>query len=234
MSESMLTATRRLFYERGGPWYRCRAAELLGSRRYSQPALFGMDRRLAELFGGRAGTFVEAGAHDGYTQSNTYYLERFLGWRGVLVEPVPRLAARCARRRPRARVFNCALVGEAEPGELAEIHFGDLMSTLDPEAVPADVRRRYSAAVPARTLSSVLDEAGVADLDVLILDVEGREADVLRGLDLERHAPAYMLLEALEIETARPRYAALLEPRYELVEDFSSYDLLFRRTAGPR
>jgi hypothetical protein len=83
--------------------------------RYSQPALFGMDRRLEALMPWPGGTFLEAGAHDGYTQSNTYFLEHHRGWSGVLVEPVPELRAKCERRRPRAQVFGCALVGPGTP-----------------------------------------------------------------------------------------------------------------------
>jgi hypothetical protein len=41
-----------------------------------------MDRKLDELFDGRPGFFVEAGANDGYQQSNTYYLEHLRGWSG--------------------------------------------------------------------------------------------------------------------------------------------------------
>ncbi|CAG0895132.1 unnamed protein product [Cyprideis torosa] len=35
----------------------------------------------------RNGTFLEAGGHDGYFLSNTYYLEKKLGWTGVMIEP---------------------------------------------------------------------------------------------------------------------------------------------------
>jgi hypothetical protein len=40
---------------------------------------------LVDLFGRRfRGFFVEAGAHDGVDISNTLYLEKKLGWRGLL------------------------------------------------------------------------------------------------------------------------------------------------------
>ena len=49
----------------------------------------------------RGGVFVEAGANDGYAQSNTYYFERMRGWSGVLIEPVPELAHHCPFRAGR-------------------------------------------------------------------------------------------------------------------------------------
>ena len=61
-----------------------------------------MDRQLDEILAKRGGFFVEAGANDGYRQSNTYLLERARGWTGILVEAIPDLARRCARERPRS------------------------------------------------------------------------------------------------------------------------------------
>ena len=79
---------RRLAYER------------LGSARFSTPALYGMDLALDRIIDRTDGVFLEAGGFDGYTQSNTYYLERHRGWHGILVEPVPELAAQARRNRP--------------------------------------------------------------------------------------------------------------------------------------
>jgi FkbM family methyltransferase len=233
--ESALRSLRRRFYNIGGPWYRCRLFEAFGSQRYSAPALFGMDRRLAELMPWTGGTFVEAGAHDGYTQSNTYYLERHLGWSGALVEAIPELQARARRRRPRSKVVGCALVGPGFARDTAEVRFGDLMSTVGGDGSHAagglavTGRRGYSIEVPARTLESVLSETGMEAIDLLVLDVEGHELDVLAGLDLERHAPRYMLIEALDRAAQQPAIELALAQSYDFAEALSEYDLLYRR-----
>jgi FkbM family methyltransferase len=230
-----ITAARRRFYNASGPWYRARLFEKLGSQRYSHPALFGIDRRLAELLPWDGGTFVEAGAHDGYTQSNTYYLERCRGWTGVLVEPVPELRARCERRRRHSTVVGCALVAPEQAGRTVEVQFGDLMSTVDGDGTHAAGglavagRHAYSVSVPGRTLTSVLDDAGLTAIDLIVLDVEGREPDVLAGLDLARHAPRYLLVEMLERERQQPSIDAALAGRFEFAEALSEYDMLYRR-----
>jgi FkbM family methyltransferase len=231
-----LRPLRRRFYELGGPWYRCRLFETLGSHRYSQPALFGMDARLAELMPWRGGTFVEAGAHDGYTQSNTYYLERWRGWSGVLVEPIPELRRRCERRRPRSQVVGCALVGPDFASDAVAIRRGDLMSTIVPGATgtierPASAQAEPQAIdVPARTLSAVLDDAGVSEVDVLVLDLEGAELEAIAGLELDRHAPRHILVEALDRAAQQPGLDAALAPEYEFAALLSDYDLLYRRS----
>jgi FkbM family methyltransferase len=230
----VLTAGRRAFYNLDGPWLRCRLFEALGSRRYSWPALNELDRRLQPLLPDRPGTFLEAGAHDGYTQSNTYYLERFRGWRGVLVEAVPELATKAVKRRAQSRVVQAALVGPEREGEEVVIHFGDLTSTLGDRGLTERGlhnagREPYDVRVPGRTISSILDEAGLSSLDLLLLDIEGQELEALRGLDLERHGPALMVIEMLDMATQRPAFDELLASHYEFVCALSADDAAYRR-----
>jgi FkbM family methyltransferase len=204
--------------------------EALGSERYSSPALFGMDGKLAELMPEQGGTFVEAGAHNGYTQSNTYYLERYRGWSGVLIDAVPSLAAKCARRRRRSQVFCCALVGQEYALPDATMRVSDLMSEIEGDAsLPESGHGPKHVTVQARTLSSVLDEAQIGPIDLIVLDVERRELDVLAGLDLERHSPRYLLIEELEPGTMRARYSEALHPTMRFVEALSPHDLLYER-----
>lgn len=222
-----LGALRRTLFER------------LGSDRYSRPSLHGMDRALERHLPREGGFFVEAGAYDGFIQSNTYWLERFRGWHGVLVEPVPHLYRRCARRRPAARVFNCALVAPGEEGPV-RMSYGGLMSVVhgsgDAAAAAEHARAgdmhgwddSYEIEAPGRTLTSVLEEAGAGEIDLLSLDVEGYEASALRGLDLDRFAPRYVLVEMGEQER-RPEVEAVLGDRYEAIDEPSPMDVLYRR-----
>jgi FkbM family methyltransferase len=231
---SLIVRARRAFYNLNGPWLRRGLFEALGSKRFSRPALHGMDARLEELLPQDGGTFVEAGAHDGFTQSNTYYLERFRGWRGVLVEAVPELHAKASRRRRRSVVVQAALVAPEREGDQVVMHFGDLMSTSgDPCHAQGGLRnagrRAYEVRAPGRTLDSILAEAGIDRPDLLVLDVEGNELDALRGLDLDRHGPGLMVIEMLDMPSQRPAFDALLADRYEFVEALSADDALYRR-----
>jgi hypothetical protein len=88
-------------------------------------------------------------------------------------------------------------------------------------------RAGYSGEVPARTASSVLDEAGLS-VDLMVLDVEGNELDVLAGLDLERHAPRYLLVEALDRAAQQRVLDGALAAYYEPLQALSEFDLLYR------
>ena len=78
--------------------------------------------------------------------------------------------------------------------------------------------------MPARTLTSILDQHRVRRIDLLSLDVEGYELSVLRGLDFDRHAPRYLLVEA----RYREEIDAFLAPRYDTVAELGYRDVLYR------
>lgn len=198
-----------------------------------------MDARLERYIGERPGFFVEAGASDGYEQSNTYALERIHGWRGLLVEPIPELARAAERERNASRVFNCALTDSEAPGATVHLLYGGLMTVVaggrpddaewiaDAHALPQE-QRPHEFEVPARTLSSLLDEVRAPEVGLLSLDVEGYEPTVLRGLDFSRHSPRLILVEARD-EEACLAVEDVLGGRYRLFERMSPFDLLYGR-----
>jgi hypothetical protein len=51
--------------------------------------------------------------------------------------------------------------------------------------------------VSIRTLTDVLDEFAISQVDFLKIDVEGMEPEVLRGLDLTRIRPSVIIAEAM-------------------------------------
>ena len=213
------------------------AAEARGEDRLSHPALHELDRKLDAIIDRDGGFYVEAGGHDGFTQSNTYWLERFRGWRGMLVEPMPELAAEARLSRPGAVVMQCALVSMQETRPTLRMRFGDLMSMVDGAreshwpslGTVLGWRDEYELEVQARTLSSLLDEIDAPEVDLLSLDVEGFEGPALQGLDLARHAPRYVLVEIHDRERDRPPVDAVLGERYVEHSWLSPVDLLYVR-----
>jgi len=155
----------------------------------------------------------------------------------VLVEGIPELARACSRHRPRSRVVQCALVAPEDEGTAVTMHYSNLQSIVDGalpyEHVEAGAQSQgensYAVEVPGRTLSSVLDDVAPSRFDLLVLDVEGYEPNVLRGLDLERHAPAFALVEVLDHSDGRAAIDEALAGRYEEVDRLTPHDVLFRR-----
>jgi FkbM family methyltransferase len=203
--------------------------------------LAGLDKQLEPHIDFDNGIFVEAGANDGQTQSNTAYFARHRGWRGLLVEPIPELAARCRAARPESVVENCALVATDADGQSVPMTYCGLMSVVDggwsdPEAERAHVETgrqiqsltTYHVDVPGRSLSVLLDKHKMSHIDLLSLDVEGFERQALEGLDLTRHRPRFILVEA----RFRDEIDDLLLPCYETIAQLSHHDVLYRAKKG--
>ena len=215
-----------------------RLFEALGSDRYSRPALNNLDAKLAGYFAYKNGFFIEVGANDGYAQSNTYYLERFLAWQGILVEGIPELYTQCRKERQNSTVFNCALVPAGYPEPFIDMTYSNLMSLVKgaQKSVKEEmehVRRgneiqkveSYEIRVPARTLTSILDECNVKEIDFLSIDVEGYELNVLMGLDMHKYKPKYMLIEARYRDDINNHVSDL----YNVVAELSHHDILYKR-----
>ena len=78
--------------------------------------------------------------------------------------------------------------------------------------------------VPGRPLSRLLDEAGLPRVDLFSLDVEGYECEVLKGLDISRHRPRYILVETKRLNEV----LGLLAPHYIQIDQLTFHDYLLK------
>lgn len=156
------------------------------------------------FFGKRTtGVFVEIGAFDGLTYSNTWGLaER--GWAGLLVEPLPELAAKCRKNhRNHSQVHIAETAVGALHGVTSLILAGALTTANHAQATEyktTEWARRLvtdaSIEVPINTLDSLLDERKVpVGFDLLVVDVEGYEGAVFEGFNLTHWLPKMLIVE---------------------------------------
>jgi FkbM family methyltransferase len=191
-----------------------------------------LDKKLEKYLDFKHGFFIEAGANDGLTQSNTLFYERYKQWTGLLVEPIPDLASQCKINRPQCIVENYALVPHDFTESHIEMRYSNLMSLVkgamkSEEAEIAHIEKginSYDVKVPTATLTSILDRHSVKNIDLFSLDVEGFELSVLQGLDLDKYRPKWMLIET----KYREEIDGFLSQWYEVADLLSHHDVLYK------
>ncbi len=149
--------------------------------------------------------FVDVGANEPRHLSITASLHDE-GWRGLLIEADPELAAELRIHRPGDVVVEAAAADG--DGELVFHRVpGTGLGTLDADEAAAAAARGFAVetvAVRTRSLDEILDEADLGDIHFMSIDVEGAEAVVLQGLSLTRHRPWTLCVEAVLPGTSTP------------------------------
>jgi FkbM family methyltransferase len=157
----------------------------------------GQDKIVDEYFAGRRdGIFVDIGAYDGITFSNTLMLERERGWTGICIEPLPDIFAELQTNRRCICLQAC--IGNREEGaveflavqsEAARTRMlSGVLSEYDPRHLVRvdDELKEFGGSkrlirLPMRHLHAVLHEYGIGHVDYLSIDTEGSELLILRS-----------------------------------------------------
>lgn len=134
------------------------------------------------------GTYVEMGAADGLSISNTVFFERELGWGGLLVEPGSRFGRLVRNRKASGRntILHAAVCAENRTAEWVEQANADVSGVLS-DMNSYHLRRYHTHStrrtIQCRTLHAMLREAGIRHIDFFSLDTEGSELSVLATMD---------------------------------------------------
>jgi FkbM family methyltransferase len=157
------------------------------------------------------GVYFEIGALDGERYSNTYVLEKCLGWRGLLIEAQPENFAQLKKNRCSGGCGN-VLIGEA----VCDTTNGTLGFTAgggpvagQPEFFDEKFKMDFYGAndvktikVPCNPLSYVFDQHGFKKIDFWSLDVEGAELAVLQTVNWSRVEISVIMMENAEDKKA--------------------------------
>jgi FkbM family methyltransferase len=162
-------------------------------RFYSQQ---GEDRFLYENFlNYRDGIFIELGAMNGITFSNSLFFEQELNWKGILIEPTYQYN-QLIQNRPNCFNFNYA-VSEID-GEVEFIGneaLGGIRNTMhDNHFYGWKLNEQTSYLVKSKPIKKIIDEINekINKVDFFSIDVEGGELEVLNTYDWE--IPTYVIL----------------------------------------
>lgn len=155
---------------------------------YSQ---IGQDKKVFEFYHGkRDGYFIELGAYDGIALSNTYALEKQLGWKGICVEPLHtrfvnlvtnRTAHCCNLAVYHTTGLNVSFDIEGDSGMLSGIN-----THIDAHKATVD-RNKKTVTVKTISLNDLLEKYNAPEfIEYMSLDTEGSEYEILRTLDFKK------------------------------------------------
>lgn len=146
---------------------------------------------------------VDIGAHDGIDGSNSrqFVLD---GWSALLVEPLPSafdaLEKNCAGlKNVRLCRSACADFDDAGLFFIGVDGPTGQTSSLCNDDVWRHNHSGQQISVPVRRLTTLLEQYGLpATFGILLIDTEGMDLEVLKGLDFEKYRPAVICTEIYE------------------------------------
>jgi FkbM family methyltransferase len=206
-------------------------------------SLNNLDEKLLKYLNFNNGFFIEAGANDGISQSNTLMYEQKFNWTGLLIEPSFIKYEECKKNRPKCIVENYALVNESYKEKTI---YGDFAFHQKNESLCGQITRKEDyfdddlkwnldeknknskiIEVPCATLNSILEKHNIQHIDFFSLDVEGYEIEVLNGFDVIKYRPKYILIETGNQYRYDNICSHMISKNYKILENLSDIDTLF-------
>lgn len=144
----------------------------------------------------RNGTFVDIGANDGETLSNTLFFEEQLGWNGICIEPLPHIFEKLKNRRRCLCIQGCIADHDGTEEFLMIKGYAEMLSGIirhyDPHhraRIEAESHGNYQKVkVNTYNLNTLLNHYGFKHIDYLSIDTEGGELGILQSIDFTTYS----------------------------------------------
>jgi FkbM family methyltransferase len=180
---------------------------------------------LGKLGGKNNGYFVDFGASDGITFSNSYLLEKAFGWNGILCEPLTRHHKSLFELRNCNINTNCVYPETGKILTFSESVNEDMLSCLEEHK---EKGKTYEKSFKVLTISinDLLDLYDAPnEIDYLSLDTEGGEYEILKSVNWDKYNFSLITVEHNWGEKRQPIYDFLTEKGYERYNtDLSQWD----------
>tara|TARA_B100000686_G_scaffold197579_1_gene204436 strand:- start:417 stop:1247 length:831 start_codon:yes stop_codon:yes gene_type:complete len=151
-------------------------------------------------------TFFEFGATNGFDLSNSYILETFLNWKGVISEPSPQWHNELKKNRPNADIITDCIWSESEKNlDFFESDVGVLSSLNDykesdkismPGNTMARIKNGKIISVRTISMNHVIEKKfKFKSPSYISIDTEGSEYEILKTFDFKKYRPILFTIE---------------------------------------
>lgn len=168
---------------------------------------------LAELNFKKDGYFVEFGATNGKDLSNTYMLEKELGWTGIVAEPAMVWRDDLIKNRSCYISFDCVWSRSNEEIEFNEVEHAELSTINDFSDndwhAPSRAEGRKYKVYTVSLLDLLKQHNAPKEIDYLSIDTEGSEFEILSAFDFDAYK--------IKVITCEHNFTPMREKLFELL-----------------
>ena len=173
------------------------------------------------------GFFIDLACADGITINNTYFLEKYLNWKGLLFEPNPYYKSKIEQSRKAKLITDCVSDKEDEVlsfridnGMLGGIVSQDMDNNMITRG--DQLKNAKIIKVKTTTLFNELEKINAPKLiDFLSLDVEGAEWLILKNFPFDKYKFRCMTIERpnhmLDILLEKNDYRQVAHLMYDVI-----------------
>mgnify|MGYP001201833325 CR=1 FL=1 len=151
-------------------------------------------------------TFLEFGATDGISLSNSYMLENSFKWTGLLAEPSPQWHEELNNNRPNTKILSeCIWKSSGDKLDFFVSDIGELSSINDfihsdlssmPGNTHARVQEGKVVKVETLSINDAIENNFHGDAPSYIsIDTEGSEYEILKAFDFVKYQPVVFTIE---------------------------------------
>lgn len=152
------------------------------------------------------GFFLDLGAHDGISCSNTYFFEKERNWTGICVEPIPDVYKLLTENRKSIN-YNVCISDKDGIVNFRRVNGAPEMLSGILEFMPSEHIDRinhecslYNGSfedikVESKNINSILMKHGNPKIDFLSIDTEGAEFSILKTIDFEKNQIEFLTVE---------------------------------------
>lgn len=177
----------------------------------------------------RDGFYLDVGCAQAVKGSNTFYLEKHLGWRGIGVDAQAEYAPEWKEVRPNSLFVSFLVSDQSDVSEKFFKSYGRGISSTDREWASG---KGFGVEWPTEevqaqtiTLDDLLDHEGVTKIDLLSMDIEGHEPKALAGFDIGRFRPELVVIERQVKREKNSLVSAYFERNgYEIIQKYRPFD----------
>lgn len=210
-------------------------------KRYS--ARGNIDKSLIDIINKRNGFYLEVGAYNGISESVSLRFEKELKWSGLLIEPNPLHFKYLKKNRSNNICLNYICLSKEYLKKKLYIKNLNLMSHIVDDknkiyfkdypierinllAKDANLGNFKNYECKIEMLENIFEKFDINIIDLAIIDVEGSELELLKGINFKKIKINYFCIESYNFEKLNQ---FMINKNYEFLKKLHREDYVFKR-----